>query len=221
MFRKLAQHFGVGLATVLPFFLVIWVLIAIFQWVDGLFGPLIERWTGVHVPGTGFVLVVVVTTLIGAMTRLYVSRRILTMMDALFARIPFVKSLYSMFKELVQNVMGERRGFQRVVMVDWPDERARLVGFVTNEHLPPALDPDGSRVAVYLPNAFQVNGVTAIVERCRVHPCHLSVEEAFKFAFSAGLGQHSLLDDALPPNARAQAEGVHGAHAQAVHGEKA
>ncbi|MCL6445269.1 MAG: hypothetical protein K6T83_17735 [Alicyclobacillus sp.] len=40
--RQLAKHFGVGLAAVLPFALVIWVLVAIFRWVDGLLEPIVK-----------------------------------------------------------------------------------------------------------------------------------------------------------------------------------
>ncbi|MBX5437628.1 MAG: DUF502 domain-containing protein [Alicyclobacillaceae bacterium] len=191
MFRQIAAHFVMGLVTVLPFALVLWVLVTIFRWVDGLLGPYVDNLTGIHVPGVGFVLVLLGITLAGALMRLYVSHRVLLLIESLFTRIPFVKSLYSMFKEMVEGLLGHKRGFRRAVLVEWPDERALVLGLVTSDDLPREIDPDGTRLSVYLPNTFQFAGVTVIVERTRVHPCNLSIEEAFKFSISAGLGNES------------------------------
>ncbi|MCL6453696.1 MAG: DUF502 domain-containing protein [Alicyclobacillus sp.] len=187
--RQLAKHFGVGLVTVLPFALVIWVVVSVFNVVDGWFGPFFDWLVGKTYPGAGFLFILVMITLVGVLMRLYISHKVVSAMDALFKRIPFIKSLYSMVKEIVDNLLGRRRrGFQRTVLVAWPDERALVVGFVTNEQLPESLDPDGSKIAVYIPNAFQFAGITAIVDRDRTQPCDLTIEQALKFTLSAGLG---------------------------------
>ncbi|WDL96879.1 DUF502 domain-containing protein [Alicyclobacillus sp. ALC3] len=187
-FREIAKHFGIGLVTILPFALVIWVLVTIFRLVDGMFGPWVNNIFGVEVPGVGFVLVLIGTTLVGALTKVYISHEFLQLMDALFRRIPFVKSLYTAFTELVQSLLGgKRRGFRRAVLVEWPDDRAKVVGLVTNEEIPSSMDPTGTLVAVYLPNTFQFAGITVLVDASRITPCDLSVEEAFKFSLSGGL----------------------------------
>ncbi|QSO53257.1 DUF502 domain-containing protein [Alicyclobacillus curvatus] len=186
--RQIAKHFGIGLVTVLPFALVIWVVVSVFEIVDSWFGPEFDRLIGAQLPGAGFLLVLIAITLVGALTRVYISHQFLVMMDSMFSRLPIIKSLYSMFKEIVNNLLGHRRGFRRTVLVAWPDERALMLGFVTSENLSPDLDPDGDRVAVYIPNAFQFAGITAIVPRHQIRPCGLSVEEALKFSLSAGLG---------------------------------
>jgi uncharacterized membrane protein len=192
MFRFLAKYFATGLMAILPFALVIWILYIIFQVFDGLLGPYVDHVFGFKIPGLGFVLVVAIVTLFGALTHLYVSHQLIAWVEWVFTRIPYVKSMYSMFKELVQNVMGKQRGFQRVVLVWWPDQRAQIIGFVTSETLPAELDPSGSKVAVYLPNAFQWAGATVIVERDRVTDCDLTIEDGFKIALSAGLSLPNL-----------------------------
>ncbi|WAH38916.1 DUF502 domain-containing protein [Alicyclobacillus dauci] len=186
--RGIAKHFGIGLATVLPFAFAIWVVVFVVNQIDGLVGFYVP-WTGVHIPGLGFVLVLCCITAIGLLSRIYISRVLFSWADALFTRIPVVKSLYTTAKELLQNVIGRRRAFQEPVLVEWPDERALVLGFITGEHLPNGMDPDGTRVSVYLPNAFQFAGATVIVLRDRVRPCGMTVEEALKFSLSAGLGQ--------------------------------
>ena len=186
--RQIAKHFGIGLVTVLPFALVIWVVVSVFNIVDSWFGPEFDHLVGANLPGAGFLLVVIAITLVGFLTKLYISHQLFVMMDALFERIPIIKSLYSMFKEIVNNLLGHRRGFRQTVLVAWPDDRALMLGFVTTENLSAQVDPDGDHIAVYIPNAFQFAGITAIVRRDQVRPCGLTVEEAIKFSLSAGLG---------------------------------
>jgi uncharacterized membrane protein len=193
--RQVARHFATGLVTVTPFALVIWVVVFIFKTVDGWLSPYIGDLSGVYVPGEGVVLALLGITFVGAMTRIYISHRLIQAMDALFTHIPLVKSLYSMFKEIIQNLVYQRRGFQRAVFVAWPDDRAWVIGLVTNEHLPKEIDPEGCKMSVYLPNTFQFAGITVIVDRARVRPCSLSVEEAFKFAISGGLGHPNTAED--------------------------
>lgn len=211
MFRFLAKYFATGLMAILPFALVIWILWMIFQILDGLLGPYVDKVFGFDVPGLGFVLVVAIVTLFGALTHLYVSHQMLIWVESVFTRIPFVKSLYTMFKELVQNLMGKQRGFQRVVLVWWPDHRAQIIGLVTSEKLPPEIDPNGAKMAVYLPNAFQWSGITVIVERDRVTECGLTIEEAFQITLSAGL---SLPNVSVEKGSNVEAASNHGGDSQ-------
>ncbi|SIS64630.1 DUF502 domain-containing protein [Alicyclobacillus vulcanalis] len=188
MLRKLAQYLGIGLATVLPFALAIWVVVFVVNQVDGLVSWYIP-WVYLHIPGLGFAIVLAALFVIGLLSRAYVSRIVLQWADRLFTHIPVVRTVYTTVKELIENLFRRRTAFQTPVLVMWPDDRAQVLGFITSETLPEALDPDGRLVAVYLPNAFQFAGVTVLVARDRVKPVDLSVESAWRFALSAGLGQ--------------------------------
>lgn len=199
MIARIAKYFGVGLATILPFALVIWVVVSVVEWVDGWFGNLMERWLGITIPGLGFVAVMLGITALGILTRSYVSRKIIKWLDSLFSHIPLIRSLYTLVKEIVNNVLGHHRGFQKVVLVPWPDEHSLALGFLTQDILPSSLDPNGGRVAVFLPFAFQFAGVTVMVERQRIQPCDLSVEDGLKFVLSAGLGQSNGIDHPVTP----------------------
>lgn len=205
--KSIAKHFGIGLAAVLPFAFAIWVVIFVINSVDGLVGQYFY-WTGIDIPGLGFVAVLVFITIIGLLSRIYVSRVIFTWADTLFTKIPVIKSLYTTAKELIQNVMGRRNAFKEPVLVEWPDERALVLGFITSESLPPTMDPEGTRVSVYLPNAFQLAGTTVIVPKTRVRPCGLSTEQALKFSLSAGLGQSATVKD-LDENADSVSSPLH------------
>ncbi len=186
--RKLAQYLGIGLATVLPFALAIWVVVFVVNQVDGLVSWYIP-WVYLHIPGLGFLIVLAALFIIGLLSRAYVSRIVLQWADRLFTHIPVVRTVYTTVKELIENLFRRRTAFQTPVLVMWPDERALVLGFITSDSLPEAIDPEGRMVAVYLPNAFQFAGVTVMVPRDRVKPVDLSAESAWRFALSAGLGE--------------------------------
>jgi uncharacterized membrane protein len=64
-----------------------------------------------------------------------------------------------------------------------------LIGFITREDfkdLPKNLG-DKDKVAVYLPMSYQVGGFMVIVPKSRITIVDMSIEEAMKFALTAGL----------------------------------
>ncbi|EJY56003.1 hypothetical protein URH17368_1396 [Alicyclobacillus hesperidum URH17-3-68] len=188
LLRAAAKHFGIGLATVLPFVFAVWVVVFVVNQVDGLVSWYVP-WAYLHIPGLGFAIVIVAIFILGLLSRIYVSRVLLSWADTLFMHIPVIKSLYTTAKELIENLFRRRQAFQTPVLIEWPDERALVLGFITSEELPESIDPTGDLVAVYLPNAFQFAGATVMVPRSRVREAGMTAEQAWKFALSAGLGQ--------------------------------
>ncbi|WP_067617437.1 DUF502 domain-containing protein [Alicyclobacillus acidiphilus] len=198
--RVIGRHFGIGLATVLPFAFAIWVVVFVVNQVDGLVSWYIP-WVYLHIPGLGFAIVLVAIVFFGFLSRIYISRVLFSWADKLFMRIPVISTLYTTAKELIDNLFNRKNAFQTPVIVEWPDERARVLGFITSEQLPESIDPDGTHVSVYLPNAFQFAGTTVIVPRDKVKRSGLTVEQTWKFALSAGLGQTTKSGGDAPPKA--------------------
>jgi uncharacterized membrane protein len=85
---------------------------------------------------------------------------------------------------------GSDKGkFNKVVMVSLGGTGARILGLVTREDfgsLPAGIGGD-DRVAVYLPMSYQVGGFTAIVPRSAIEQVEMSMEEAMRFAVTAGM----------------------------------
>ncbi|MBN1489573.1 MAG: DUF502 domain-containing protein, partial [Phycisphaerae bacterium] len=100
------------------------------------------------------------------------------------------KSLYSSVSDLMSFFSGsDKQGLSQVVLVTFESLNARVLGFVTREAF---ADLDASLegndlVAVYLPMSYQVGGYTVIVPRRQLAPVNLSIEEAMRFAITAGM----------------------------------
>jgi uncharacterized membrane protein len=69
---------------------------------------------------------------VGVFTANFVGRRLVRGFENMLNRVPFVKTIYRATKQILDSFTGESaRGLQRVVLVPFPTEDVRSVGFIT------------------------------------------------------------------------------------------
>jgi uncharacterized membrane protein len=120
----------------------------------------------------------------------YAGKIFLKYWDDFLGRIPFVKTLYGGFRDVVSLLpsgSGEKRDLQRVVLARFADVHA--IGFVTREDVPSVLNAHGGHdwVTVYFPMSYAFGGYTLYLPRDRTQPLDISVEDAMRLAITAGL----------------------------------
>jgi uncharacterized membrane protein len=71
----------------------------------------------------------------------------------------------------------------------WQFSGARLIGFVTEDHLNPRLFGEGGEdtVAVYFPMSYQIGGYTLYLHKSALEETQLSVEEAMRLVLIGGV----------------------------------
>lgn len=178
--RRLATYFLRGLVLVAPVAVTLYVCWAVFVRLDS--------WVGLRIPGAGFVLTLAVITLVGMLASNLVTRGVVTGIDRLLARLPFVRLLYTSTKDLLSAFVGEHRRFDRPVSLSVASESgAQLLGFVTAD----ALDDLGlaGHVAVYLPQAYNFAGNLVVVPADRVRPLAAESAEVMAFIVSGGVSR--------------------------------
>lgn len=176
--RRLLNYFLRGLVFVAPIVLSIWVLYTIFARVDSLLG--------LSIPGLGFLVTIVLITLLGFLASTVLTRSVLGYIEQIFERLPFVRLLYGSTRDLVNAFVGEKRRFDSPVLVTFaPGSGIRAVGFVTQRSLG-RLGLDGS-VAVYLPHSYTFAGNLLIVPAAQVEPLSAEAAEALAFVVSGGV----------------------------------
>lgn len=199
--KRIARFFLDGLLAVLPLAVTIYVLVWLFRTLENVLGRALqwampEAW---YIPGMGIALGVVVIFLLGLMLRVWLIQKLVGVIDAVFDRVPLVKSIYSAVKDLTRMFRGSGADpGKRVVMVDMPGGAGSLIGFVTRDQfddVPDGIGEDG-QVAVYLPMSYQLGGYMLVVEKARVRTVDMSVEDALRFALTAGAGEK---DDSPAP----------------------
>lgn len=200
--RTVSRIFFTGLAAVLPLVITIAILWWLGSGAERLLGGVVLRlipnsW---YVPGMGILLGVLLTFAIGLLAHAWLFRRLFAWWDALFNRIPLVKTVYGAVQDFMSFISGGGKNFDRVVMVEI--EGYRIVGFVTCEDsaaLPAPLGDD-DRIAVYFPMSYQIGGYTVFIPRSRVTPVEMGMETAMRFVVTAGLsgGQHRKSEEQDP-----------------------
>ncbi|WP_396213497.1 DUF502 domain-containing protein [Gemmatimonas sp.] len=176
--RRLLGYFARGLVLLAPLAVTVWVCWLVFRNVDG--------WLGLPIPGAGFVATVALITLFGFLGSNLLTRSAVAALEALMARLPFVRLLYGSTKDLLNAFVGEKRRFDKPVTVDIVQNgTVRLMGFVTQE----ALEHVGldDQVAVYCPHSYNFSGQLYIVHRSQVHPLDVASADAMAFVVSGGV----------------------------------
>jgi len=144
----------------------------------------------VYRPGMGVVAGLVLVLVIGVLMNAWLFRTLFRWSEKLLERIPLVKTLYGAVRDLMGFFSGsEKKAMRKAVMVAVGNTPLRLIGFITREDFSglPAGVGGGDTVAVYLPMSYQIGGFTTMVPRAAVQPIDMSIEEAMRFAVTAGM----------------------------------
>lgn len=187
---RLWNTFIKGLAAVLPVSLTIYVIYWLGTTAESMLGGALRLILppDVYRPGMGLVVGFVFVLLAGVAVNAYVVSRMLKLGEAALARIPIVKTIFGALKDFTRFLpaSGERRQPKRVVL--WHAQGARLIGFVTEEQVHPAVvSNEADLVAVYFPMSYQIGGYTLYLPRHALEPLNVSVEEAMRLVLIGGI----------------------------------
>lgn len=185
--KRIFSYFLRGLLVTVPIGLTILLLVYILKGLDKVFWRLFKL---PAIPGLGLFLGVVVTlvviTLIGFLASSFVGRRIFGLVDRIFRKVPLIKILYSSIRDLVEAFAGEKKRFDKPVLVTLdPRSGAKAVGFITRENL----ETLGLKehVAVYLPQSYNFAGNVLVFHKDAVKPLDVESSEAMAFIVSGGI----------------------------------
>ena len=175
---RLLNYFFRGLIVLAPAVITVWVFWQVFRIVD--------EWMGLEIPGAGFAITLVLITLFGFLTSSVLARWFVALMDNTFNRVPIVRLVYSSTKDLLDAFVGEKRRFDRPVVVQTSaDGVEKAFGFVTTEAMSRfGLD---DHVTVYLPFSYTFTGVIRIYPTRNVRPLDTDSAELMAFVVSGGV----------------------------------
>jgi uncharacterized membrane protein len=189
------KYFITGLLIWIPIVVTIWVLKFIFDFLDQslLLLPVAfqtESWLGVHIPGLGAILTVVVVFGTGFLATNFVGAQLLRWGHQLLNRIPVVNSIYSSVKQISDTLFSSSgQAFRKALLVQWPHEGAWTIAFLTGtpggdvvNHVPPDC------LSVYVPTTPNpTGGYFVIVKRSDVIELDMTVDQALKYIISMGV----------------------------------
>jgi uncharacterized membrane protein len=190
-----------GLLIWIPLIITLWVLKVIFDTLDASLLLLpesfqTEHWIGVHIPGLGAILTLVVIFLTGVLATNFVGAQLVQFWHGVLHRIPVVNSIYSSVKQISDTLFSSSgQAFRKAVLVQWPQPGMWTIAFITGtpggdvvKHIP------ADCVSVYVPTTPNpTGGYFVIARRADIIELDMSVDQALKYIISMGV---------VPPLAR-------------------
>lgn len=177
---RLLNFFVRGLVVVVPLALTVYVCVVIFTTIDS--------WLGLSIPGVGFLITLGLITVVGALASSFITRSLIGTLDNLLERLPLVRLLYSSTKDMLNAFVGEKKRFDKPVLVAVSNDRAvKVIAFLTSDSLASLGMAD--QVTVYMPQSYGFAGHILVVPADRVERLDADAAEVMAFIISGGVTQ--------------------------------
>ena len=195
--RRLLQYFLQGLVVLAPIAITIAAIVGVFNWIDGIlpnmmhsvFPNLVKQDAAGNVekiPGLGFIIVVSLVLFVGWLSSLFMVGKLVDVLDKVLEKTPGIKFIYSSVKDFFEAFAGDKKKFDKPVLVNVDGVDVWRIGFITlsdAEHLDMK-----DFVVVYVPHSYAISGITYIVPKNKIKSfTNMSASDAMKFAVSGGV----------------------------------
>jgi len=193
MFKSISTTLITGFFTILPIVLTIYLLYWLVMSSEHVMAAGLQYLLPDvdYFPGLGSLVGLVLVFFVGLLMKAVLVRQLFSFGEDILFHLPIIKTVYRAIRDLFDFFSPKQDSFGRVVIVDIAG--MEVIGFVTQEQqerLPESFR-DRDSVLVYLPMSYMIGGFTLLVPRDRTRPCQMSMDEAMRFALTAGIaGKH-------------------------------
>lgn len=182
-----------GIVVVAPIAVTIYFIIWLFTFIDSLVPAVLSSFVEEKenfvksIPGLGFILIILLLILIGRSSSTYIMGKFLELLERVMNRTPGVKVIYSSVNDVMKAFTGNKRKFDKPVLVSVDAQDVWRIGFITQETADIFNMQD--HFVVYVPHSYALSGITYVVpkEKVRFIRDKMKSTEAMKFAVSGGV----------------------------------
>jgi uncharacterized membrane protein len=183
-----------GLLVWVPLGITVWVLNITIGMLDQSLLLLPLEWRpdallGVHIPGLGVIMTVLVLLGTGLIVRNVLGQQLLRYWEAVLRHIPFVNAIYNSVKQVSDTLLsGDSNAFGRVLLVRYPHAATWSLAFQTSVPGGVSKQLGDEYVGVFIPTTpSPVNGFYFFVRKADTIELDISVDVAFKSIISMGV----------------------------------
>ena len=140
------------------------------------------------IPGIEILISIIFITIIGGLSLSFLGKKILKIIDDLFKRIPFLRTIYSAILQMTESFSNKDNDKKSVVLVEYPRKGVWAVGFATKENTGQMAKKTNQKlINVFVPTTPNpTSGFLLMFPIDEVIHLNMSFEEASKFIVSAG-----------------------------------
>ncbi|GAA6167112.1 DUF502 domain-containing protein [Sessilibacter corallicola] len=186
--QKLLTFVVQGLLTILPLGITLYAIYWLVINIENLSRKTLTNTLSIdwYFPGLGLMVASVFVIVVGLAMNMYGARYLVGIGDRFIQRIPLVKSIYAAISDIITVFnIGKNSDLSAVVSVDMGNG-FHQIGFVTGEDTGKRLYPEDNKIGVYLPMSYQIGGFTMYMDRDRITPLDISIEEAMRITLTGG-----------------------------------
>ena len=140
------------------------------------------------IPGLEIILSILLITIVGGLSLSFLGKRILKLIDDLFKRIPFLRTIYSAILQMTETFSNKDNDRKSVVLIEYPRKGVWAVGFATKENKGEMSQKTNKElINVFVPTTPNpTSGFLLMFPVDEVIYLNMTFEEASKFIVSAG-----------------------------------
>ena len=140
------------------------------------------------IPGLEIIISIIFITIVGGLSLSFLGKKILKLIDDLFKRIPFLRTIYSAILQMTETFSKKDDDKKSVVLVEYPRKGVWAVGFATRENKTEmSAKVNKKLINVFVPTTPNpTSGFLLMFPMEEIIYLNMSFEEASKFIVSAG-----------------------------------
>ena len=140
------------------------------------------------IPGLEILISIIIITFVGGLSLSFLGKKVLKLIDDLFKRIPFLRTIYSAILQMTESFSNNKNDKKSVVLIEYPRKGVWAVGFATKENKGEMAKKTNQKlINVFVPTTPNpTSGFLLMFPLSDVIYLDMSFEEASKFIVSAG-----------------------------------
>ena len=140
------------------------------------------------IPGIEILISLIFITVVGGLSLSFLGKKILKIIDDLFKKIPFLRTIYSAILQMTETFSNKENDKKSVVLIEYPRKGVWAVGFATKENKGEMSEKTNKKlINVFVPTTPNpTSGFLLTFPVDEVIYLNMSFEEASKFIVSAG-----------------------------------
>ena len=156
---------------------------------DKWFRPISERFVGEPLVGVGLVVSLLILLLLGVLATNVLGGRLLDYFEKKITGLPLLSPIYQGARQITEAIqLHETAEFQRVVLLPFPNQNVRSLGFVTRDFQSATAFGEEPTALVFVPTTPNpTSGYLVVAKQTDLTALDVTVEEGVKLVISGGL----------------------------------
>ena len=147
----------------------------------------------IAIPGIEIIITIIFITIVGGLSLSFIGKRVLKLIDDLFKRIPFLRTVYSAILQMTETFSKKDNDKKKsVVLIEYPRKGVWAVGFATKENKGQMSQKTNKKlINVFVPTTPNpTSGFLLMFPKSEIKYLDMTFEEASRFIVSAGTSEN-------------------------------